>query len=173
MRRLFPVASLVLLGMLAAPVSGCQSVLGMSAPDMPSPDGWVESDPFECVDFDLLWDTCKLRASRQGFRIDDDATSYTRRMVVTTWKTDLALRANEGRRMRRFVEVTTMKDRENWYIVRAATVRQRNEDVSDPLNPLTAKWKDADPDPEDAERVAFLVANAFREFGPSKEFDDR
>jgi len=157
---------------LAVAAAGCQA-LGGSAPDLPAPAGWVRSDPFEASDVLLVWEACKSRAARDGFRIDDDATTFRGRRVVTLWNTQLATTGNEGRRRRRFVEILDEEGRAGWYRVQAAVVVQRNEDVDDPLNPVSAKWREEAPDLEEAERLSYVIAARFRDYGPSREFEER
>ena len=57
--------------------------------------------------------------------------------------------------------------------VRVATVVQRNADMDNPLNPTTAEWRDAAPNIEDAERVAYLIEAQFRDFGASRELEGK
>jgi hypothetical protein len=158
---------------VAPALSGCQSVLGMDAPDLPDPEGWVESRQFECFDEALLWETCKNLAQRNGYRIDDDATKYKEQLVVTTWKVQLAITRNDGKRRRRYVEMVKVPNRKAGWKVRCAVVKQKNEDIEDPLNPLMARWRTDVPDVEQAKRLAYLIENRFREPGPSPEFEDR
>jgi hypothetical protein len=52
-------------------------------------------------------------------------------------------------------------------------VKQRNVDIDDPLNPVSAEWRTDAPDVEDAEIVAWRIESEFRSMGPSKEFEMR
>lgn len=158
--------------LLAASAAGC--VTGpwdslASGKDLPDPGNWVDSEIFLCHDFDLLWETAKIQAAKNGYRIDDDATSYARRRVVTAWKNDLASSQSEGKRRRRFVEFREVKDAKDAWKVRVSTVRQCNIDLENPLDPTSADWRKDGEDDEDAERVAYLIESQFRDYGPSRE----
>jgi len=143
----------------------------LPASDMPSPSGWVQGQPFPCTDFDVLWETAKIHAVRGGYRIDDDATSQTRRRIVTTWKVELSVRRGDGRRTRRFVEVEPVAGEKDQWRARVATVVQRNVDLDSPLDPANAEWRKSDPDPDDAGQVLWMLEARFRDFGPSKDFE--
>jgi len=152
-------------------LGGCQTLTGV--PDLPGPEGAVDSEGFLCHDFDLLWETAKIQATRQGYRIDDDATTYRERRIVTSWKTELATTVNDGKRRRRYVDFVEVPGQKNTWKVRVAVVVQKNGSFEDPLNPTAAKWKEDFPDVEDAQRVAYMIESQFREFGPSPEFQNR
>ena len=162
---------------LALPLGACMAnspdEYSWPARDMPYPEGWVESGAFPCGEFDLLWETAKVQACKAGHRIDDDATSYKRRRIVTVWKVEMAVRKSEGKRRRRFVDFVEQETPKGTWRVRVSTVRQRNVDIDDPLNPVSAEWRSDDPDTDDAERVAWMIESKFREFGPSPGFDGR
>jgi hypothetical protein len=166
-------ASVLALGVASVAAPACQSVFGKSAPDAPSPDGWVDSEPFKCLDEELLWELAKGAVARNGYRIDDDLTTWKGRRIVTAWYLDLSHRFDRGTRRRRFLEIVADKKKPGWYTARAAIVVQTNAEIADPLNPAEAKWRDAEPDTEEAERIAFTLASRFREGGPSEEFESR
>lgn len=169
----------LLAALLAAPglLPGCMTDspddYSFPASNNPDPEGWVESGTFICRDFELLWETAKIHAVRGGYRIDDDATSLRSRRIVTTWKVDLATTKNAGHRKRRFVAFSEDASVQDGWKARVATVRQRNVDMDEPLNPMRAEWRSHDPDLEDAERVAYMIESQFRDYGPSKEFEVR
>jgi hypothetical protein len=75
--------------------------------------------------------------------------------------------------VRRYVEILPEEGKKDIWRVRVSTVIQRNADLTDPLNPAKAEWRRAGPDPEDAERVVYLIESEFRDFGPSPEFEMR
>jgi len=168
---------MILAAGLAAGVAGCMSdspdEYSMNAKDLPKPAkaDWSLSDPFRCDDFPVLWEVAKIQAFKNGFRIDDDATTFKDRRIVSLWKTEPAVLKNEGKRYRRFVEFEEQKDTKSMWKVRVATVRQRNADIDDPLNPINAEWKPDEPERDDSDRVAFMIAAQFTDFGPSKEFE--
>lgn len=161
------------------PASGCLSFshddYWAAAADLPKPakEGWITSAGFRVEDFDVLWETAKGQACKGGWRIDDDATTYSKRRIVTAWKTDLSISRGTGKRRRRFIEFEEEKDVKNGWLIHVNTVVQKNVDIDDPLNPAAAKWREDEPDTEDAERVAYMVGAQFREFGPSKEFEQK
>ena len=169
--------ALAALLLLAFPGAGCIDLASDSfnteAKDVPKPEGWVESEIFLCHDFDLLWETAKIQVVKNGYRIDDDATSNTRRRIVTAWKVDLAPSKGEGKRRRRFVEFREVKDAKDAWRVAVATVKQRNDDYDQPLNEAAAAWRSDPPDEEDARQVAYLIEARFSDYGPSKEFEYR
>jgi len=168
---------ILLLALGALGGTGCLSDspddFGFGAKDLPNPGGWMESGDFVCRDFGVLWEVSKTQAVLNGFRLDDDATSDRRRQIVTRWKLDLATAKYSGFRRRRFLEFLPRKEPKDAWKVRVATVVQRNADMDDPLNPAKAEWRNAAPDLEDAERIAYIIETQFREPGPSKEFEIR
>ena len=161
----------------AAPAGGCVDLASDSftteAKDVPKPEGWVTSDAFICRDFDLLWETAKIQVVKNGYRIDDDATSNTHRRIVTAWKVELAPSKGDGKRRRRFVDFEQVKDVKDGWKVKVATVRQRNETFEQPLNEASAEWRSDAPDEDDAGQVAYLIEARFTEYQPSKEFEVR
>ncbi|MCK6480543.1 MAG: hypothetical protein HUU06_13655 [Planctomycetaceae bacterium] len=167
--------ALLLLASLLPAVPGCMSDspddYTFPASEMPEPEGFVESGTFVCRDFAVLWETAKIQATKNGYYVDDDATSFKGRRVVTTWKLDLATLKNSGKRRRRFVEFREAPGVKDGWKVAVSTVVQRNADMDDPLNPARANWRSDEPDLNDAEKVAFLIEGQFKEFGPSREFE--
>jgi len=167
----------LLLAAALAALPGCMSDspddYGLRASDMPAPKGWVTGEPFLCHDFDVLWESAKIQVVKGGYRIDDDATSQSLKRIVTTWKVDLSIRRNDGRRTRRFLELKPEEKEKNAWRARVATVVQKNVDLDEPLNPANAEWRSSDPDGDDAGRVLWMLEAQFREFGPSKELDYR
>ncbi len=173
-------ALLVVLGLGALlPAAGCLSMSHddyfAAAPDLPDPgkDGWITNGGLRCDDFDVLWEVARNRTAKNGWRIDDEATNYEKKRIVTSWRLDLGLARGSGKRRRRFVDFEEDKDAKGAWKVHACTVVQRNVDIDDPLNPMSAKWRADDMDIDDASRVAYVIASQFREFGPSKEFERR
>jgi hypothetical protein len=165
--------------LLAAGLAGCMTdspdEYTFNAPGLPKPGKaeWSVSESFRCDDFPVLWEVAKSQASKNGYRIDDDATTFKDRRVVSSWKTEMAVMKNEGKRRRRFVEFEEQKGTKSMWKVRVATIRQRNADIDDPLNPLNAEWKKDEPDMDDSDRIAFMIQAQFTDFGPSKEFEGK
>jgi hypothetical protein len=163
--------------LLAGALSGCMTdspdEYTPNARDMPKPAkaDWSVSEAFRCDDFPVLWEVAKSQASKNRFRVDDDATTYKDRRIVTAWVVEMGVMKNDGKRRRRFVEFDEQPGVKSMWKVRVATVRQRNVDIDDPLNPLNAEWKKDEPDMDDSDRVAFMIAAQFTTFGPSKEFE--
>jgi hypothetical protein len=167
------VAALALALLAAGAAPACQSLLGRSAPEVPNPVEWAESEPFRCLDEEVLWEVSKGVLARQGFRIDDDLTTWKGRRIVTAWDVQLSMRYQQGMRRRRFLELRADRAKPGWYTVRASVTAQKNEEVSDPLNPAAAQWRDAPADAEESERLAYTVASKFRDQGASPEFESR
>jgi len=171
MRILHGLALVVLAASASSCLSDSADEFSFPAKDNPSPEGWVSSGSFIAPDFDVLWETAKNQACRGKYRIDDDATSYKSKHIITTWKLDLSTSRNDGKRRRRYVDFIPQKDVKNGWKVRVSTVRQRNVDLDQPLNPGNAEWRPDEPDVEDAEMVAWNIETSFRELGPSREFE--
>src|SRR5690349_6053429 len=101
--------------LLAAGLAGCMTdspdEYPPTAKDLPTPRkaDWSVSDAFRCDDFPVLWEVAKSQASKNGYRVDDDATTFKDRRVVTAWKTEMAVLKNEGKRRRRFIEFDEQK----------------------------------------------------------------
>ncbi len=163
--------------LLGALLAGCMTdspdEYTPNARDMPTPGkaDWSVSEAFRCDDFPVLWEVAKGQASKNRFRVDDDATTYKDRRIVTAWRIEMGVMKNSGKRWRRFVEFDEQKGTKSMWKVRVATVQQRNVDIDDPLNPMNAEWKKDGADMDDSDRVAFMIAAQFSDFGPSKEFE--
>jgi hypothetical protein len=168
-----PALLLLAAGLLAGCMTNSPDEYSPRAPDMPSPSAadWSVSESFRCDDFAVLWEVAKGQASKNGYRVDDDATTYKDRRIITSWKTEMAVMKNDGKRRRRFVEFEEQKGLKATWKVKVATMKQRNVDIDDPLNPMSAEWKKDDPDHDDSDRVAFMIGAQFTTFGPSKEFE--
>jgi hypothetical protein len=165
--------------LLAVFLAGCMTdspdEYSLGAKDLPSPEEeeWSSSGEFRCEDFPVLWEVSKAQAAKNGFRIDDDATTFKERRIVTAWRVDMAVMKNDGKRRRRYVEFDEVKEKKNTWKVRVATVRQRNVDIDDPLNPINAEWKTDEADADDSDRVAYMIEAQFSVPGPSKEFEGK
>ncbi len=175
--RTNPLRPLLLLAtaLLAGCMANSPDEYSPTARDLPEPSkgDWSRSGDFRCEEFPVLWEVAKSQASKNGYRVDDDATTFKRRRIRTAWNVEMAVMKNEGKRRRRYVEFEEQKDVKHGWCVRVATVRQRNVDIDDPLNPMGAEWRKDDPDTDDSELVAYMIEAQFNVPGPSKEFERR
>jgi hypothetical protein len=158
---LFPLAGL-LTALLA--LSACQSG---------PPKGETASDGFPAPDRELVFEAALDAMRAQGFTPDRDATSETTGVIVSRWKLSLQPFSSQGYRDQATIQIYDVPNRPGYYNVRSKVVREHNGNMTQPGNPIVAKWGDAERVAEVEQILNQRVELAFLPGGESSEWRNR
>lgn len=168
-----PFRHLALVAVLAASAGACETThLFSGDPEMQIPKAaeWLRGEPFTAPSFDSIWERATDVLMGEGYRIDESGTSASRGEIRTGWVTHLAPTRYQGKRRRVWVRIEpvqssgggTAADAKQWRIAVVA-LRQRNADIDDPSNPVSAQWE---ADGVDETRTALLQWKMEQPFRP-------
>lgn len=131
----------------------CPALLGGCATARPDPK-WIVGD-VDAVSENVLWEATRSSLLKNGFPIGAgvDAAKMT---AVSGWMHSLAPFRGKGYRARCHIRWTRTPEG-RWHL-EVRVERDRNDDISHPLDISYAQWE---PDPDDEER-ARLVAQYIR-----------
>jgi hypothetical protein len=124
-------SALVLALLAAASLAACQSG---------QPQGSCCSAGFPAPDSELVWASARDALEAQGFAVDHDASSSDRGTMVSRWKVRLAPFSGQGFREKATVNIKPVEGRSTYYTVDTQVVRQYNDNLTDPSNPIAAEW---------------------------------
>lgn len=152
------------LTLLLLVTAGCQGFLdglrGGADADLPDEDLYVKGELLAMPEPDALWERAKQAVVGENYTLDDDLTVYSRREIVSRWAMVLHWRRYEGYRTRAVVRLIPYEDG-HWQVW-TAVQRQVNSDMDDPMNPVNAKWEDAEPNGSAAEILLWKIESGFR-----------
>lgn len=115
-------------------------------------EAWVEGDVEAATDR-ILWQVTVIAYERNGFPIGSGMNPAEMK-AVSGWRVSLAPFKGDGFREQAHVHWTRdAKDARRWH-AKVRVARQRNENLSKPLDISYAEWED---DPDDADRARLLL----------------
>jgi hypothetical protein len=94
--------------------------------------------PVRGLEFDDVWDAC-VETARTEFWLDPAQTDAEGRQLTTRWRNDLAP-FKQGRRRRAEFLIEDLPEG-GGHLVKYCVVRQRNAEMSRPLEPAEEDWK--------------------------------
>jgi hypothetical protein len=131
----------------------CAALLGGCASTQPEPK-WVGGD-LRAESERLIWAATRTGLSKNNFPIGA-GIDEAHLIAVSGWRQSLAPFRGKGYRERCHIKWTNVAE-QRWHL-EVRVERQRNDDISHPLDPSYAEWV---PDPDNEER-ARLVAQFIR-----------
>ena len=117
--------------------------------------------PLKGVDFDALWSRAEWVLTMEGQSIDRDRTRYDQRQMVSHWDTRLAPNRFEGKRSRAWIRFEPVGEGD-WQVA-VAVQMQRNADLDQPSQAVTAKWEATKPNLGHAGALVYKIESGFRE----------
>ena len=157
------VLAAALLG-VAAIAAGCQSKADKTG---------LASRGFYSPDFDTVWEVGEREMVKAGFTPDRDASSKETRTMVSRWSNSLMPFANKGYRQQATVYFHEVEGQANRWTVEANVIRETNTNITQPSNPIVAKWEDPIRVPEKERALVGRIEMFFLPQGVSPEFRSR
>lgn len=149
-------------------VAGCLLTAGCKTDNAPpDDDDYRLGESIFVPEFDTLWERAKVTVMTEGWAVDEEETRFSERLIASNWAVRLAPARFEGNRTRAWVAFEE-EDPTHWR-VRVAVQRQRNKDIEDPLNLMTAQWEDQPMDEDRAMVLLWKIEAAFRTPGMQEE----
>jgi hypothetical protein len=110
--------------------------------------GVERTDGFPAPDREIVFDVAARTLRQQGFAIDVENSSPETGVITTRWSTQLAPFSGQGQRDKATVYVRDVPGHPNYYVVEANVVREINNEIVQPGNPIKAEWGNAKRVPE-------------------------
>ncbi|MHC5009520.1 MAG: hypothetical protein ACYTG6_01065 [Planctomycetota bacterium] len=104
------------------------------------PQGAVTSDGFPAPDKALVFDAARRAMDKQGFSPDLDASSLETGTLVSRWKLSLQPFSGQGYRDQATMTIKEVPGRANYFTVDSRVIRQMNDNMEQPSNPIAADW---------------------------------
>lgn len=104
--------------------------------------GTVPSDGFPAPDKDYVWNVAAQVLSEAGMMPDRESSSKQTWTIVTHWKLSLQPFSGQGYRQRATVTIHDVPGRANYFHTKTQVVRQPNDNMIQPSNPIVADWGD-------------------------------
>lgn len=155
------VLALSLAGLGAAACETTHLFPGDPEQQFPEDTEWLRGQPFSAPSFDVVWQRAQEVLAGEGYRPDEVLTSVSTGEIVTTWITRVAPTRYEGKRRRAHLRIEPVG--ETQWRVAVAVIRQRNADIDDPKNPLSAQWEADGIDTSRSELLLWKMEYPFRE----------
>ncbi len=103
------------------------------------PAGLV-SEGFPAPDKSLVFDAAMEAMRQQGFTPDSSASSEAQGLIVSRYKLVLAPFSGQGYRDKATIRIAEVPDRPSYYTVEANVLREPNNNLTQPSNPIAAEW---------------------------------
>jgi len=100
----------------------------------------ASSDGFPAPNKTRVWETAMRTVRAQGYVPDPDASSPVTGTIVTRWRISLQPFSGQGWRERVSLKVLPIASREGFYTLETNVIRQLNDNLGEPDNPLRAEW---------------------------------
>jgi hypothetical protein len=156
MRRLVAVAVLSGLSLAA-----CQSSVDRTG---------TTTRGFYAPSFDTVWETTQSVMRRDGFTPDPEQSGKVGRTIVSRWNVQLHPFSHQGTREQATVYLKEVEGNPNHWTIEANVVRQTNNNLKDPSNPIRAQWGPEERVPETEARLSHDVEVFFLGYDVSPEF---
>ena len=154
-------AALALAALLAA---GCQSKADKTG---------LASRGYYSPDFETVWEVAGREMTKAGFTQDVDASSETTKTMVSRWKNSLMPFSHKGYREQATLTFHEVEGQENRWTVEANVIRETNTNITQPSNPIVAKWEDPIRVPEKERALVGRIEMFFLPQRVSPEFRSR
>jgi hypothetical protein len=99
------------------------------------------SEGFHAPDRELLHEAVVSVLREQGFVVDPLASSVEGGVVQTRWNLSLQPFSRMGYRERAIVRVQEVPSRPGWFRVESNVTREVNSNMTEPSNPIVARWE--------------------------------
>jgi hypothetical protein len=123
---------LLVLGLAALP--GCQSKVDTTG---------QSSEGFAAPDRSMVYDAAVNALRQQGFTPDSSACSEAQGVITTRHKLDLSPFSAQGFRDKATVRIHDVPQRPGFYTVEVNVLREYNDNITQPSNPIAAEWRRA------------------------------
>ena len=155
-----PALLLLALASLAALAGGCRGVdtTGQS------------SDGFLAPDRSMVFDSMVDAMRAQGFTPDSSTSAESSGVLISRHKLELAPFSGHGFREKATMRLHEVPNRPNYYTVEANVLREYNDNLEQPSNPVVADWRGAVRVPElenllkSRVEMRFISSDASRQF---------
>ena len=167
MRRLHLALPLLFLALAACTSGGTLSADSFLASE---DDSGASSDGFPAPSKTVAWETAMRTVREQGYVPDPNASSPLAGKVISRWRISLQPFSGKGWRERVSIKIAPVRGRDGYWRLDTNVLRQLNDNLSEPGNPLAAEWGQGS---RNGERERFLnqrIEMAFLPGDVSKEF---
>ena len=133
-------------------------------------DSGASSDGFPAPSQVAVWETAMGTIREQGYVPDPNASTPLEGKIVTRWRMSLQPFSGKGWRERVSLRIVPIKGKKDYYRLETNVLRQLNDNLTEPGNPLAAEWGEG---ARNAQREMFLNQRIEMTFLPgdvSKEF---
>lgn len=128
------------------------------------------SDGFLAPDRSMVFDAMVEAMRAQGFTPDSSVSSESTGVVISRFKHEMAPFSGHGFREKATLRLEEVAGRANYYTVEANVLREYNDNLEQPSNPVVADWRDGVRVPElenllkSRVEMRFIAPDASRQF---------
>ncbi len=115
-------------------LAGCQSGASEAS------KGAVRSDGFPAPGRDAVWEAAWQAFREQQLVVDEDESSAQAGVLVSRWRASLSPFSRDGFRDKATLRIHPVEGRPGYWRTETNVVRQVNEEMTDPGNPMVADW---------------------------------
>ncbi len=164
--------ALLVLGSALGGMAGCTSGGTLSADSFLAQEDatGAASDGFPAPSKVRVWETAMRTVRAQGYVPDPDASSPVTATIVTRWRISLQPFSGKGWRERVSVKVLPVASRDGYYTLETNVLRQLNDNLGEPDNPLRAEWTQGTRNEHRERMINQRVEIAFLPMDVSPEF---
>ena len=102
------------------------------------------SEGFAAPDREMVYDAGWNALRQQGFTPDSSASSQKDGLIVTRYRHEMQPFSGHGFREKAHLRVHDVPDRPNYFTVEVNVLREYNDNLSQPSNPVVADWRTAE-----------------------------
>jgi hypothetical protein len=128
------------------------------------------SEGFAAPDRAMVYESALTALREQGFTPDSSASSEAQGVVVTRHKLDLSPFSAQGHREKATVRIHEVPEQRGFFTVEVNVLREYNDNISQPSNPIAAEWRKAVRVPEVENLIKSRVEMAYIAPDASPEF---
>lgn len=131
------------------------------------------SDGFPAPSRDSVYEAAMRVVRKQGYIPDPSTSSRQSATVASRWKLDLSPFAGTGYRSKVTVKVQPVRGRSGYFKLSTNVIKQANDNMTEPSNPIAAKWVEGKRDPMMEHLINRQVEMYFLPSDVSPEFRQR
>lgn len=128
------------------------------------------SDGFMAPDRSLVFEAAADALRQQGFTPDSSASSESAGVVVSRHKLSMAPFSGQGYREQATLRIAEVPGRAGYFTVEANVLREYNDNIEQPSNPVTADWRSGVRVPERENLLKSIVQMRFVSPDASTQF---